>query len=162
MHKETLWYEYLETVGDLIDHETVKSMEQYRHHYFVNCYEHSVFVSYVAFRMARRMGLDTAAAARGGLLHDLYLYDSEDSSQYQGLNALYHPPLALENAEKVTRLTDKERNIIISHMWPVARRRPRSGEAAVVCIADKFCAVIERCNIWRRMKMATRMEGSRT
>lgn len=157
MAKETLWYEYRETVADLIEHETVLSMKQYRHHRFVNCYEHSVFVSYVAFLLARQMGLDEAAAARGGLLHDLYLYDSEDPTQYEGLNALYHPPLALENAEKVCQLTDKERNIIISHMWPIARHRPRSKEAALVCFVDKYCATMEISKVWHRMKMAARL-----
>ena len=160
MRKESLWFEYLETVEGLIDHETVKAMKQYRHHYFVNCYEHSVFVSYIAFRVARQLGLDEEAAARGGLLHDLYLYDSEDPSQYEGLNALYHPPLALENAEKVTELTDKERNIILSHMWPVAKKRPRSKEAVVVCMADKYCAVLELCKIWHRMKVSRVMQRS--
>lgn len=156
MFKEANWFEYRETVSDLLDNETVQSMKIFRHHHFVNCYEHSVFVSYIAFLMAKRLGLDARAAARGGLLHDLYLYDSENPEEYEGLNALYHPPVALANAEKVCRLTDVERNIIEAHMWPISRTMPKSKEAAVVCAADKFCAMLEVSKIWHRMQMATK------
>lgn len=124
------------------------------HHPGASCYEHSVFVSYVAFRLARRWGLDFRAAARGGLLHDLYLYDARDHRNYEGNQCFAHPKAALKNARALCgSLSPKEENIIISHMWPLARRRPRYGEAYVVNLADKFCATAEVTRIWRRTKL---------
>ena len=38
-------------------------------------------------------------------------------------------------------------------MWPLAKRRPRSPEAAVVNLADKFCATLEVSQLWRVMGM---------
>ena len=38
----------------------------------ISCYDHSLFVAYVAFTLCRACKLDYRAAARGGLLHDLY------------------------------------------------------------------------------------------
>ena len=38
-------------------------------------------------------------------------------------------------------------------MWPIARRRPHSGEAYAVCLADKVCAIAEVLQIWRRMRI---------
>ena len=73
---EQNWRSFLDCVDDLLFDERVRSMREIPHHPGCNCYEHSVFVSYVAFRLARRWGLDYRMAARGGLLHDLYLYNA--------------------------------------------------------------------------------------
>ena len=62
---------FLECVGALLDTSEVSSMKRWRHHFSITCYQHSLFVSYVAFRLARYFGWDYRAAARAGLLHDL-------------------------------------------------------------------------------------------
>ena len=67
-------------------------MGQYDHHFAISCYQHSVFVSFTAFRIAKRMGWDVRAAARAGLLHDLYLYQPYDQSCHPGSQCLDHPP----------------------------------------------------------------------
>ena len=51
------------------------------------------------------------------------------------------------------RLNAKEENIIISHMWPLAKRMPRCREALVVNLADKLCATAEVLGYWRRSKV---------
>ena len=81
---ETNWHCFLDCVGDLLFTPEVQSMRDIPHHPGTCCYEHSVFVAYVAFRLARRWNLDYMAAARGGLLHDLYLYDPRDKSAHPG------------------------------------------------------------------------------
>ena len=58
--------EWLEYVGALLVTPEVMSMGQYDHHFAISCYQHSVFVSFTAFRIARRMGWDAASAARAG------------------------------------------------------------------------------------------------
>jgi len=151
---EQNWRSFLDCVDDLLFDERVRSMREIPHHPGCNCYEHSVFVSYVAFRLARRWGLDYRMAARGGLLHDLYLYNARIPGTHPGNQCFDHPVAALRNAQALCgQLTEKEENIILSHMWPLARRRPRSREAAVVNLADKFCATVEVFQIWRRMRM---------
>ncbi len=144
---------YLDCVRDLIQTSQVQSMRQLPHHPGVSCYEHSVFVSYVAFRLARRWGLDYRSCARCGLLHDLYLYRWNDQSAHPGLQCFDHPVFALRNAEALTPLTPKERNVILAHMWPLALHLPRSREAWTVSLADKICATIETVQLWKRMKL---------
>lgn len=146
-----------ETVRDLLDTEQVRSMRGIRHHFDVTCYDHSVFVSYVAFRLARRLGWDYLAAARGGLLHDLYLYDPKQPGSHPGNQCFDHPKAALKNAGELTHLTAVEENIIISHMWPLARKRPRYREAVVVNLADKLCATAEVFRIYHAMGMRRRL-----
>lgn len=148
------WECFVGCVGDLLMTPEVQSMKSIHHHPGTSCYEHSVFVSYVAFRLARRWGLDYMAAARGGLLHDLYLYDPKDRSAHPGNQCLDHPEFALRNAEALCgRLSSKERNIIISHMWPLAKYLPRCREAVAVNLADKLCATAEIAGYWRRSRV---------
>ena len=134
---------YLDCVSDLLTTQQVASMKQWKHHFSVTTYDHSLFVSYMAFRLARRWKCDYRMAARMGLLHDLYLYDSHDPSAHPGNQCFDHPVAALENARALLSLTPKEENIIVSHMWPLAKTMPRSREALIVNLADKVCATLE-------------------
>ena len=70
--------EFVRTTGDLLNCRQVRMMGRWKHHGRVTTLDHSLFVAYLSFRAARALGLDAAAAARGGLLHDLYLYDSRE------------------------------------------------------------------------------------
>lgn len=141
--------EFLSCVEDLLATPQVQSMRQWIHHPGVTCFEHSVFVSYIAFRLARRWRKDYRMAARMGLLHDLYLYDPADRSAHPGNQCFDHPVAACRNAEALMELSDKERNIILSHMWPLATTMPHSAEAVVVGLADKFCATVEVVQLTR-------------
>lgn len=146
------WEEYRTCVHDLLDSAQVQSMKAIRHHPGVSCFEHSVFVSYMAFRLARRWGGDGRTAARAGLLHDLYLYDPRSLPSYRQCFA--HPLAALANAAALCGpLSPREENCILAHMWPMARRAPRCREAAAVCLADKLCATAELLQIWRGLAL---------
>lgn len=147
----TNWNGFLACVADLLETDEVRSMRDIRHHPGVSCYEHSLFVAYTSFRLARHWGLDYRTAARGGLLHDLYLYDPKVMKAHRQCFA--HPRAAVENAAALCGgLTEQERNIILSHMWPIARRMPRCREAAVVCLVDKLCATAELIHIWKYIR----------
>ena len=98
----------------------------------------------------------TLTAARAGLLHDLYLYNARDRRNYQGHQCFAHPKAALRNARALCgELTPKEENIILSHMWPLARKMPRSREAVLITVVDKICATAEAMHIWHRMRLRT-------
>ena len=75
--------EYRACVEELLFSSQVQHMKSIRHHPGVSCYEHSVFVSYVAWYLADRWGADARTAARAGLLHDLYLYDPRTLPSYR-------------------------------------------------------------------------------
>ena len=57
------WNAFIGCLDGLLDTPQVQTMRSLPHHPGVNCYEHSVFVAYVAFRLARRWGLDHRACA---------------------------------------------------------------------------------------------------
>ncbi len=130
----------------------VRQMDNYIQHGHVTPYEHCKNVARVSFWMNRRLrlGADEQALAVGALLHDFYLYDWHDGRGYCGLRHLFrmhgfsHPMKACRNARLYFQLTEKEENIITSHMWPLTLlHAPSCREAVIVCIADKYCAVVE-------------------
>lgn len=136
---------YLECVSELMDHETVRSMERLpQHAKGFSCFHHSVLVSYWSWRICAALGLDARAAARGGLLHDLYLYDWTSQRAPNGKwHGTEHPKEALRNAETLFVLDRKERDIIVKHMWPLTIRPYRYWESLVVSCVDKACAIAE-------------------
>ena len=145
---------FLECVAPLVSTREVNSMKQWRHHFSITCYQHSMFVSYVAFRLARYFGWDYRAAARAGLLHDLYLYDPADASAHPGNQCLDHPEFALRNAQALCPdLSEREKNAIVSHMFPLAVHLPRCKEALVVNMADKICATLEVIHIYQTRRV---------
>ena len=154
--REEAWQDYLDCVGELLVSPQVQAMRDIRHHPGVSCYEHSVFVSYTAFRLAGKWGGDRRAAARGGLLHDLYLYDPRSLPSWRQCFA--HPVAAARNAAALEgALSPKEENCILAHMWPLSVRAPHSREAAAVCLADKLCSVAEVLHVWRRLALRRAM-----
>ena len=57
------------------------------------------------------------------------------------------------NAQRVFHITKKEQSIISCHMWPLTFRHvPTCREAVIVCLADKYCAVVE--SMFRRSRVA--------
>lgn len=143
---------YIKLMRGLLTTPEVRSMQQWNHHFGVTCYEHSLFVSYVAFRLARRWRMDYYAAARAGLLHDLYLYSPYDPTSHPGNQCFYHPVAALRNAKAlVPDLSEQEANSIISHMWPLAVHMPRCRLAIIINLSDKFCALLEITKLYHLM-----------
>lgn len=143
MDRTPIEQEYDNWINDLIAHDLVRSMKKYNQHSNTNCLEHSLAVSYLSFRLCKLLNLDARAAARGGLLHDFFLYDWHEKKGRKGLHGFHHPRIAQENAEKHFELGDKEKDIIRKHMWPLTLRLPKYRESLVVILADKYCAMVE-------------------
>ena len=137
--------EYAACVADLLNSDEVLWMKNIRHHHFVTCYEHSLFVSYVAYRLARHWNIDVREAARAGLLHDLFLYDWHKYSPGKGerLHGFEHPTKALKNAGKYFDITEKEGDMIAKHMFPLTVTPPKYKETFVIVLVDKFCSFNE-------------------
>ncbi len=147
--------EYQDLTWDLLRSEEVCSMGQWRHHGRVTCLDHCVLVSYLSFRAARALHLDARAAARGGLLHDLYLYDPRTRSPLR--QCLTHGGIAADNASRLTDLSKKERNIILSHMWPLGFVLPGSPEAWLVDLVDDLCTGLEYGHLCRPDRLRKRL-----
>ena len=134
--------EYKTCVVGLLEHEAVCSMKDYIQHSDISCFEHSLTVSYYSYCICKNWGLDYRSAARGGLLHDLFLYDWH-TTKTEGLHGFTHPYTALKNASNLFNLNAREKDIIVKHMWPLTVKLPKFKESFVVTMVDKWCAVME-------------------
>ena len=80
-----------------------------------------------------------------GMLHDLFLYDwrhSKKKLNLEGLHAFVHPKIALRNASELFLLNDKEKDIILKHMWPVTFfSLPKYRESYIITFTDKLSAL---------------------
>lgn len=157
MRKHPNEREYWDCVSELLADGAVQAMRLLpQHRAGVSCFDHSVLVSRISWRICRALGLDGRAAARGGLLHDLYLYDPRSLPSWRQCFA--HPVAAARNAAALEgALSPKEENCILAHMWPLSVRMPHSREAAAVCLADKLCSVAEVLHVWRRLALRRAM-----
>ena len=124
----------------------VCKMKNYEQHNGTSTFVHCRNVAIYSFYLAHKFGwdVDEEALVRGAMLHDYYLYNTADMTMTDYQHGTTHPQLALDNAQKRFRLTPKEKNIIRSHMWPLTFTHvPKSKEAFLVSLADKYCAVRE-------------------
>ncbi|NLM66191.1 MAG: HD domain-containing protein [Enterococcus sp.] len=135
--------EYLSYVEDLLVTEEVQSLSAFVQHYHSTRLDHSISVSYYSYKLAKKVNGDARAIARAGLLHDLFFYDWRTTKFDEGSHAYMHPRIAVKNAEKITELSDLERDIIIKHMWGATIAFPRYKESYIVTMVDKYCAIKE-------------------
>ena len=121
-------------------------MKLYPHHGTTNCYQHCVHVAYYNYQWCRFFHLDARSAARGAMLHDLFLYDWHTHAKKTGdhFHGLTHPKTALKNASKFFELNEIEKDIIYNHMWPVTFFRiPKTKEGFITTLTDKYCGACE-------------------
>lgn len=142
--------EYLALVSDLLAKEPVQRLANYTQHHHSNRLDHSISVSYNSYLVAKKLGLNTRATARGGLLHDLFYYDWRTTKFNLGSHAFIHPRVALRNAEKLTDLSPMEKDIILKHMWGATLAMPKYRESTIVSLVDDYEAVYEFCGPARK------------
>lgn len=153
--------EFEDIISDLVSSDTVKEMKNYKQHYETTCFEHCKMVAYYSYLVCKKYGLDYISAARAGMLHDLFLYDWHfRKNGRKGLHAFTHPKTAFENASKLFDLNEKEKDIILKHMWPVTFfRLPKYKESYVITFVDKYCAIVESIRAYksrRKLQVAYR------
>ena len=135
--------DFIECIKGIALHPAVRSMENFIQHGRTNCYDHSLYVAYLSYMQCRRAGLDWRSAARGGMLHDFFLYDRRINKPENTFHGTLHPKVALRNAQKYFSINAMEKDIIEKHMWPFSRVAPLYRETMVVMGVDKYCAFME-------------------
>ena len=150
-----------EYASDIIASENFRSTRNYIQHGSMPVYRHCMDVADQSIKISKllRVNCNERELIRGALLHDYFLYDWHDKyrDNYQRLHGFYHPGIALKNAQKEYGLSDREKDIIKKHMWPLNIVPPACREAWIVTAADKYCSLLETLKL-RRGSGKTRME----
>lgn len=131
---------------ECLESHEARRMKNYIQHGSISTYDHCRNVVRVSYWLSARLRIrvDEKALARGAFLHDFYLYDWHDKDPSHRLHGFSHPRQACQNARRYFKIGKKEAEIIRCHMWPLTlRHMPRSREALIVCVADKYCSLLE-------------------
>lgn len=136
--------QYLNIVSDILEHKEFLKTKDITHH-GMDRFEHSGRVSYFSYKIAKFLRLDYEMVARAGLLHDFFLVDNGVITVKEKMNTLVnHPKYAVLFSSKYFDLTEKEKDIIQTHMFPVAMHTiPKYAESWLVNTVDNVVAIIE-------------------
>lgn len=140
--------------GDILFAESIEPMKTCIQHGTTSVFAHVLSVAkhslMIAHFLETKFGvkIDYDSLVRGALLHDYFLYDWHDKTvPGVKIHGFTHPRAAMENAIRDFELNTKEQDIIRKHMFPLTLVPPRTRESAIVCIADKWCAIFETFKI---------------
>lgn len=147
-HRQDIRKDIRKYGGDILRSDNFKSSAKNIQHSNVSVMKHSMKVAYASMWITKKLRLkcNKEDLVRGALLHDYFLYDwhDDDHRGLKNLHGFYHPGVALKNAMAEYTLTDRQKNIISSHMWPLTLRHiPKCKEAWVVTAADKYVSTME-------------------
>ena len=145
--------EFQSIVKEFVENDTVLQMKNFIQHCDTDCFEHCYMASYYCYKICKKFKLDYKSAARAAMVHDLFLYDWRAKNDRAGLHAFTHGKYAYENASKLFDLNEKEKDIIVKHMWPVTIRPPKYKEGFVLTFVDKYCALEETAQYLSKKKV---------
>lgn len=142
MHIDFDNFEYNNIISDILCNREFKKLEGRTHH-SINRLEHCKRVSFYSYKICKKLNLDYVSAARGGLLHDFFI----NSYIKHNKKDLFfnHPEIALYNSKKHFKLNEKEKDIILTHMFPVnIKYKPKYKESYIITFVDKIACIYER------------------
>lgn len=134
---------YMKLVNEILTDTDFNKTKELVHH-GQNRYDHLLRVSYLSYKITKMLGLDYKSTARGGLLHDFFFERVDVSTKERRKLLTKHPEYALNNSIKKFDLNDKEKDIILNHMFPITFSPPKYAEAWIVDAIDNAVAVYER------------------
>lgn len=134
--------EYKEIVDHILTSDEFNEIKKIEHH-GVTRFDHSLKVSYYSYKLAKILKLDSDEVARGGLLHDFFLSDEDRTTKDRFVSTFVHPKKAAMNANEIFNISEKEQDIIRTHMFPVNLAVPKYAESWLVSLVDKVIGLAE-------------------
>ena len=132
--------EFHRIIKPLLDNCPFEETKKQRHH-GITRYEHSMRVAYFSYKVTKLLKLDYNETTVAALLHDFF------TDEVKGKNGIarlrQHPTYAVKNAKKYFDLSDKQEDIIKTHMFPVTFTPPKYLESWIVDLVDDIAAVYE-------------------
>ena len=137
---------FVDELNKLLEDPRIVKLCTFPQHHGSNTLSHCIAVTKKSFELAEKFGwdIDERELVRGAMLHDYYQYNIKEEGLSAYRHGTSHPKIAMQKADKDFHLTEKEKNIIRGHMWPLTLAHPpKSREAILVSLADKEVAAVE-------------------
>lgn len=134
---------YYDIYGEFYNINKYRELKSIVHH-GNNRLDHINRVAKLSFLVSKRLGLDYISCTRGAMMHDFFTIDdiSKRNKKYNDF-LKEHPKIALDNSEKYFEVNDVEKDIILSHMYPIVKEKPIYKESKIVCLCDKIISIYE-------------------
>ena len=140
MSNKNIYYNIYSEFYNINKYRELKSMV----HHGNNRLDHIKRVSKMSFYVSKKCGLDYVSCTRGALLHDFFTSEDINRTDSKYNDFLHnHPQISLDNSKKYFKLNEVEEDIILSHMFPIVKGKPKYAESKVVCICDKLVSIYE-------------------
>ena len=134
----------------------------FMHHENESLWTHSIKVSFLSYKYAKKHNIDTYNCAIAGLLHDFYTkawqytkeleclddkykewFIKKEKCKFKELHGISHPIEALNNSKKYFNkyLNKKIEDAIVTHMFPLSiinGQIPKYKESYVITMVDKY------------------------
>lgn len=135
-----IYYDIFSEFNKVNKYRKLKSIE----HHGNNRLDHINRVAKMSFLVSKKLGMDYVSCTRGAMLHDFFTLDDIDKRVCGYHNLLNnHPSIALNNSLKYFNVNDIEKDIILTHMYPIVKGKPKYKESFVVCLCDKLVSFRE-------------------
>lgn len=142
--------EFNKIVSDILKNEDFIKINKEIHH-GISRMDHSLNVAKTSFTISKTLNLrNYQDITRASLLHDFFLKE-----QITKNSLINHPDIALINAKKNFKINELEENIIVSHMFPIAKTLPKYKESYLVSFSDKIVATYECIRFKFSLKLGT-------
>ena len=135
--------QYCTIVSDILSNEEFDKIKKINHH-GITRYEHSLKVSYYAYRLAKTLKLNAVETARAGLLHDFFINSNNETKISKIVSTFTHPYKVVNTVSNNFKVSDRELDIIKTHMFPVTFTPPKYLESWIVDLIDDVASIYER------------------
>lgn len=133
-------------ISPIIGNTEYQKMKGVTHH-GISRYDHCMRVAYFSYKITKVLRLDYKETTTAAMLHDFFTDEVDGEKSLKKLRK--HPGYAVENAKKYFELSDKQVDIIKTHMFPVTFTPPKYLESWIVDLVDDFAAIYEKGSIVR-------------
>ena len=148
-YKNNEFYQIIKRIIDRCHFDETKNIV----HHGITRYEHSIRVAYYSYKITKALGLDYKETTEAALLHDFFTDEVNTKNQIAKLRQ--HPKHAVENAKKYFDISEKQEDIIKTHMFPVTFTPPKYLESWIVDIVDDVASIYERGKTMKKELKAT-------
>ncbi len=133
--------EFYDIYNEFYQNDKYKRLREDVHH-GLSKMKHIERVARYSFYISKMLKMDYMSATRGAFLHDFFLNEEVDKSNFKHYLEL-HPNVALKNAIENFNINNIEKDIISKHMYPISKKTPTYRETLVVSICDKVASIYE-------------------
>lgn len=139
--------EFENIINHIASNEEFLKLKEIKHH-GITRYDHSLSVAYYSYKVTKLLHLDYKATTEAALLHDFFQEEVKDKNLIARLRK--HPNCAVINATNNFALTEKQIDIIKTHMFPITFTPPKYLESWIVDVVDDISAIKERGTVIKK------------